>query len=322
MKIALTPMEKFRAAGKFLDVQFNKRPLTVSIEVTKRCNARCDFCDYWKITDRDELTDYVDVVRRFDPLVVVFTGGEPLLRRDLVPLISSIRDLPGFRYLTVLTHGGFLTETKIRELVGAGVHQINISMNYPDTRQDKERGLPGLFERLEKTVPKMVKEGVNVFTFASMLMVDNMRDAEPLIRLAHSWGINIAFSGYNDMKNGNQGHFVAPEKMAEFKQVCARIKQLKRELGNVMTSDYFFDTLPTFYQEREFPGCQAGKIMIHISPKGMVQPCAELPAVGHYSDFLPGAYEGPNCGKCFDSCRAEPQAPLTLRRVAELTGLV
>ena len=322
MKIALTPMQKLRAAGKFLDVQFNQRPLTVSIEVTKRCNARCDFCDYWKITDRDELTDYVDVVRRFDPLVVVFTGGEPLLRRDLVPLITSIRDLPGFRYLTVLTHGGFLTESKIRELVGAGVHQINISMNYPDTRQDKERGLPGLFERLEKTVPKMVKEGVNVFTFASMLMVDNMHDAEPLIRLAHSWGINIAFSGYNDMKNGNQGHFVSPEKMAEFKKICERIKQLKRELGNVMTSDYFFDTLPTFYEKREIPGCNAGKIMIHVTPKGEVQPCAELPPVAHYSEFVPATYAGPNCGKCFDSCRAEPQAPLTMRRLAELTGLV
>jgi MoaA/NifB/PqqE/SkfB family radical SAM enzyme len=103
MKIALTPLEKLRAAGKFLDVTFNKRPLSVSIEVTKRCNARCDFCDYWKITDRDEMTDFTDVVRRFDPLVVVFTGGEPMLRRDLVPMVKQIKDLPGFRYLTVLT---------------------------------------------------------------------------------------------------------------------------------------------------------------------------------------------------------------------------
>jgi MoaA/NifB/PqqE/SkfB family radical SAM enzyme len=153
-------------------------------------------------------------------------------------------------------------------------------------------------------------------------MVDNMHDAEPLIRLAHSWGINIAFSGYNDLKNGNQGHFVSPEKMAEFKKVCARIIQLKRELKNVMTSDYFFETLPEFYEKREIHGCQAGKIMIHVSPKGMVQPCAELPAVAHYSEFVPGAYDGPNCSKCFDACRAEPQAPLTMRRIGELTGLI
>ena len=113
MKIALSPLQKVRAAGKFLDVTFNKRPLTVSIEVTKRCNARCDFCDYWKITDRDEMTDFTDVVRRFDPLVVVFTGGEPMLRRDLVSMVRSIKELPGFRYVTLLTHGGFLSEGKI-----------------------------------------------------------------------------------------------------------------------------------------------------------------------------------------------------------------
>ena len=322
MKIALSPLEKLRAAGKFLDVTFNKRPLTVSIEVTKRCNARCDFCDYWKITDRDEMTDFTDVVRRFDPLVVVFTGGEPMLRRDLVPLVTKIKSLPGFRYITVLTHGGFLTEPKIRELVAAGVNQINISMNYPDARQDNERGIPGLFERLEQTIPRMVADGMNVFTFASMLMVDNMHDAEPLIRLAHRWGINIAFSGYNDLKNGNQKHFVSTEKMSEFKAVCRRIVQLKRDLGNVLTSDYFFETLPVFYERREISGCRAGQVMIHVTPKGMVQPCAELPAVAHYSEFLPGAYKGPNCGACFDACRSEVEAPVTLRRIGEMTGLL
>jgi MoaA/NifB/PqqE/SkfB family radical SAM enzyme len=322
MKLAMSPMDKVRAAGKFLDVKLNKRPLTVSLEVTKRCNARCDFCDYWKITDRDEMTDFTDVVRHFDPLVVVFTGGEPMLRRDLVPIVKSIKDIPGFRYLTLLTHGGFLSEKKIRDLVDAGINQINISMNYPDARQDKERGLPGLFAKLEGTVPRMVKEGMNCFAFASMLMVDNMHDAEPLIRLAHAWGINIAFSGYNDMKNGNQTHFVDEGKIAEFRRVCTRIKELKRELKNVMTSDYFFDTLPDFYMKRELGGCQAGKIMVHVSPQGQVQPCAELPAVGHYKDFIAKEYPGPNCGKCFDACRAEPQAPLTLRRLSELAGMV
>ncbi len=322
MKISLTPWEKVRATGKFIDVRVNRRPVTVSLEVTKRCNARCDFCDYWKITDRDEMTDFTEVVKRFDPLIVVFTGGEPMLRRDLVPIVQSIKQLPGFRYLTLLTHGGFLSEQKIVELVAAGINQINISMNYPDQRQDKERGIPGLFEKLERTVPKLVKEGYNVFTFASILMLDNMHDAEPLIRLAHSWGINIAFSGYNDMKNGNQAHFVTEEKMQEFKSVCARIMQLKRELNNVITSDYFFQTLPEFYQKRDLPGCKAGKVMIHVSPKGMVQPCAELPAVSHYREFVPKDYPGPNCGKCFDACRSEPQAPLTLRRLGELAGLL
>jgi MoaA/NifB/PqqE/SkfB family radical SAM enzyme len=322
MKLAMSRMDKVRAARQFLSVKLNRRPLTVSLEVTTRCNARCDFCDYWKTKDRDEMTDFTDVVRRFDPLVVVFTGGEPMLRRDLVKIVSSIKALPGYRYLTLLTHGGFLSEKKVAELVAAGISQISISMNYPDERQDRERGIPGLFRRLETTVPKMAKQGYDCFTFGAMLMADNMHDAEPLIRLAHAWGIKIAFSGYNDMKNGNQAHFVAPEKMAEFRRVCARIKELKRELGNVMTSDYAFDMLPSFYERRSLPGCQAGKIMVHVTPKGMIRPCAELPEVAHYTEFSPRDYPGPSCGKCFDACRAEPEAPLTLRRLSELVGMI
>src|SRR3954453_20313312 len=110
MKIALTPLQKVRAAGKFLDVTFNKRPLTVSIEVTKRCNARCDFCDYWKITDRDEMTAFTNFVRRFHPRVGVFTGGEPMIRRDLTSMVLTIKELPGFRYITLLLGYRFLSE--------------------------------------------------------------------------------------------------------------------------------------------------------------------------------------------------------------------
>jgi MoaA/NifB/PqqE/SkfB family radical SAM enzyme len=321
MKIALTPREKIRGVAKFIGVKLKQRPLSVSIEVTKRCNARCDFCDYWKITDKDELTDFTDVVRRFDPLVVVITGGEPMLRRDLAPIVTSLKRLPGFRYITVLTHGGFLSEARIVELVAAGVNQINVSMNYPDERQDKERGIPGLFRRLEQTIPRMAAEGCRVFNLSAMLMLDNMYDAEGLIRLGHKWGVNVAFSGYNDMKNGNGTHFVPKERLDELRAVCRRIIELKRELKNVLTADYFFETLADFYEVRDLPGCTAGQSMIHVSPQGMVQPCAELPAVEHYSTFVPKAYRGAGCGRCWDSCRVEPQAPITVRRVGELTGL-
>ncbi len=322
MRIALSPLDKLRAAGKFLDVKINRRPLTLSIEVTLRCNARCDFCDCWKTRDPIDKIDFVGVVRQLDPLIVVITGGEPMLRRDLVSLIKRIKDLPGFRYITLLTHGGLLTEDKIKDLVAAGTNQINISMNFPDARQDCERGLPGLFERIERIVPKMVSEGYNVFSLATMLMADNMHEAEALIRLAHGWGINIAFSGYNDVKNGNRSHFVSAEQVDELEAVCRKIVALKRELRNVMTSDYFFETLPRFYEKRSLAGCRAGKIMVHVSPQGMVKPCAELGPIAHYSEFEARAYNGPNCGACFDACRSEVEAPLTLRRIGELTGVL
>lgn len=322
MRIALSPSEKLRAAFKAAAVKLTRRPVTVSIEVTRRCNARCDFCDYWKSRGADgELPEFTEVVRRFDPLVVVFTGGEPLLRRDLPAIAGAIKLLPGFRYLSVLTNGSLLSEKRVRELVGVGVNQIAVSLNYPDARQDAERGIPGLFARLEALLPRLAREGCEVFNLASILMLDNLGEAEALCRLAERWGVKIAFSAYNDLKNGNRAHLVSEARLDELRRVCERLKQLKRSLGNVMTSDYFFDTLPEFYRRGELPGCPAGKAMIHVSPDGMVRPCAELPPIGHYREFDPRRYEGTGCGGCFDSCRAEPQAPLTLQRLGELLGL-
>ena len=322
MKLHLSHNDKLRGIAKFLDGKINRRPLTVSIEVTKRCNARCDFCDYWKIKDRDELTDFTDVVRRFDPLVVVLTGGEPMLRRDLAEIVRQVKTVPGFRYVTLLTHGGFLSEAKVREVFAAGCNQINVSMNYPDERQDTERGIPGLFHRISEIVPRMARENLGIFNLSAMLMKDNMHDAERLIRLAHSWGVNVAFSGYNDLKNGNSGHIPGPEHLDELRAVCKRIIAVKRELRNVLTSDYFFQTLPDFYAKRDIGGCRAGQIMLHVGPGGMVQPCAELPAITHYSEFSARDFPGTGCGKCYDACRVEPEAPVTLRRAAEFIGLL
>jgi MoaA/NifB/PqqE/SkfB family radical SAM enzyme len=320
MQIALSWMDKLRGAAKFVDVNVHRRPLTVSIEVTKRCNARCDFCEFWHTEDRDEMTDFRDVVRRFEPLVVVLTGGEPLLRRDLIKLVREIRGMPGFRYITLLTNGGLLSEKKVSALVEAGVNQINVSLNYPDERQDQERGIPGLFAKIERVVRET--RGSGVLSLSTILMADTMRDAEALVRLAHGWGTNIAFSGYHDLKSSSSPHFVSEADLPELRAVCDRLKRLKRELGNLLTSDYFFDTLPDFYLRRHLPGCNAGKNMIHVSPKGMVQPCSELPAICHYTEFDAARYAGTGCGACFDSCRAEPEAPLTVRRVGELLGLV
>jgi hypothetical protein len=67
--------------------------------------------------------------------------------------------------------------------------------------------------------------------------------------------------------------------------------------------------------------CKTGKMMIRLRPKEMVLPCAEL-AAARYSEFTSNGYNGPDRGARFDACRFEPQAPITLRRTGELTGIL
>ena len=71
---------------KYAWLTARRRPVLVHFEVTERCNARCGFCDYWKTpagAKANETASFVEAARFFNPMLVTFTGGEPLLRRDL-----------------------------------------------------------------------------------------------------------------------------------------------------------------------------------------------------------------------------------------------
>src|SRR3954465_4685011 len=92
-----------------------KRPVLVHFEVTLRCNAKCGFCDYWK-TPADarahELKSFEDAARHFNPMLVPFTGGEPLLRRDLEEIVAAVDGAVRLKYTTLITHRRILTPAR------------------------------------------------------------------------------------------------------------------------------------------------------------------------------------------------------------------
>ena len=133
--------------AKYLWYVARKRPVLVHFEVTERCNAHCGFCDYWKTpasARQYELDSFADAARFFNPMLVTWTGGEPLLRRDLETLVAPVDRVPGLKYTTLITHGGMLTPERAVSLWDAGIHQFNISLDYLDGRHDVARGIPGL----------------------------------------------------------------------------------------------------------------------------------------------------------------------------------
>lgn len=117
-------------AAKYAWLTLRHRPILVHFEVTMRCNARCDFCDYWK-TDPSararESKSFADAARFFSPIMITFTGGEPLLRRDLEEIVAGVARAVRLRYIAVITHGGMLTVERARSLWDAGLNQFNIA---------------------------------------------------------------------------------------------------------------------------------------------------------------------------------------------------
>jgi len=315
----LRPTERVRAVAKYARQRLNQGLLSLTFEVTKRCNARCDFCDHWREPKQPEGVDFVDVVQRLDPLAVIFCGGEPLLRRDIVETVREVARVPGWRYHVLITNGWLLTPELGLELHRAGLHQINVSLNWPDDRQSEERRLKGLFGRIERTVPALTRQGVEV-NLNTMIMRDNLDEVPRIARLATEWGAKVTYTLYSEYCNGNESHQIPAADASRLARVIDELIALKDRHRHITNNKYYLRECVEFIAGKRIPGCLAGQKMVHITPQGMVKPCADLEPICHYTEFDHRSFSGVGCDICWMACRGEVQAPVNLERLREVVG--
>jgi MoaA/NifB/PqqE/SkfB family radical SAM enzyme len=310
---------RLKALGSIFENRILDNPLNITLELTRRCNAKCDYCNHWKEQRQteQEIVDFVAIVNRFNPFSVTICGGEPFMRKDALDVIRAVKNVPGWRYVSIITNGWFLSEDRAQKLLDTGIDQINISLNWPDVRQDDDRKLPGLFKKISHIVPWLTKKGANV-QMNSIIMNDNLDDVVPIAHLAHSWGASVMYTLYSELPAANHGHLFPPERQGRLFEVLKELEECRRVLRNIGNTQWYFDMIPTYVSGTEIKGCTAGKKTLHVSPGGMVRPCAELPPVSHYSVYDHRAAEPVSCTKCFQACRGEVQAPINLRRLVEV----
>jgi MoaA/NifB/PqqE/SkfB family radical SAM enzyme len=306
--------------AKYAWLTVRRMPVLVHFEVTMRCNARCGFCDYWKTNPSaraEELKDYSDAARFFNPMLVTFTGGEPLLRGDLETLVSTVSDAVQLKYIIMLTHGGMLSRERAKSLWAAGVNQFNISLDYLDERHDEARGIPGLAAKIFGAVSAMREEGIDGVRFNTVIKNDNLDQIMPIVQRAAELGCGVNFSTYTDAKNGNRDHLLATQDMAQVDTLVRDLLAYKRKRRGVITnSDYYLEQLPRYVRGEMTEPCQSGIRTIHVNPGGHVKRCPDFPTDFHWRDFK--RYEPIACNACYYACRGEAQAPLRLSRVADV----
>lgn len=141
------------------------RPLTsMRISITQRCNLDCIYCHREGVTERsgvemapEEIERIVGLCAGFGVRKVKITGGEPLLRSDVVQVVESIAGVDGVRDVSMTTNAMLLKE-RAEELRKAGLDRINISL---DTLK------PEVFSRITRggelsRVVRGIEEAVNV----------------------------------------------------------------------------------------------------------------------------------------------------------------
>jgi Predicted Fe-S oxidoreductases len=149
-----------------LQFSADKKPVVVW-NMTKRCNLKCVHC-YAKAVDPDGVDDIstdqaktmIDDLAAYGAPVMLFSGGEPLVRQDLVELASHATS-KGMRAV-ISTNGTLITKEKARELKSVGLSYVGISLDGGEEIHDKFRKVPGSFKKALEGVANCQAEGLKV----------------------------------------------------------------------------------------------------------------------------------------------------------------
>lgn len=155
-----------RLPSHLLQFSKDKRPVVVW-NITRRCNLKCVHC-YAQAKDQsyaDELTtsegkELLDDLAQFGAPVVLFSGGEPTVRKDL-PELAAYAVEKGMRAV-ISTNGTLITKELARTLKEIGLSYVGVSLDGMRAVNDKFRGVDGAFDAALKGIQNCQNVGIKV----------------------------------------------------------------------------------------------------------------------------------------------------------------
>ena len=286
------------------------KPLCVSFEVTYQCNARCGHCHLGGTFDEERASPerFGELCRELAPVVAQISGGEPLLRADLMEIIKAIKGSGGSAMTVLTTNAGLLTVEKYRELKRAGINEFSISLDYPDERHDTYRTLPGLFKRIDGILRDLKDEPDKGITLACVVQSRNFRDIMKLAEFAQGHGVKLSLSTYTWLRTNDRSLMVQPEDLDELRGILDQVVAFKKEHGTVFTAASVFDRMIRFFRDGGIPGCKAGWRFMVVNPAGTLSPCGLI--LGDYkdqADLIQRFSKTNTCEACNTSIRANTE---------------
>jgi MoaA/NifB/PqqE/SkfB family radical SAM enzyme len=290
-----------------------RRPWCASFELTHNCNARCHHCHRGEIVAEKLATTQklLEVCRELRPLVAIMSGGEPLLRGDLLEIVRTLKAGCAPLRVFVNTNGALLTRARFFELVEAGVDEVLISLDYPDARHDTFRAIPGLFERVRNLLLGLEPRDRHRVVLTTVLQSDNFRGAPAIARLSLEWGVNVNFSAYTSLRTNDRELTIAGPDVTALREVVEGLIAFKQAHGNVLTSDWVMRGMVRFFESGGSLGrCRAGERMVVVNPDGTLSPCGLLVRDYATHEELKREFTAKNtCSSCYTSTRGNSERP-------------
>ncbi|MBX6369936.1 MAG: heme d1 biosynthesis radical SAM protein NirJ [Rhodospirillales bacterium] len=180
--------------------------------LVRRCNLACKHCysisgdvDFPGELATDEIFRVMDDLRAFGVPVLILSGGEPLMRRDIFEISRRAKDM-GF-YVGLSTNGTLIDESNIARIAAAGYDYVGISLDGIGATHDRFRRKEGAFAASLRGIRLCRAHGIKVgirFT----LTRDNAEELPSLLALLETDGIEkfyLSHLNYAGRGNKNRG---------------------------------------------------------------------------------------------------------------------
>ena len=312
--------ELTREAG-FARSLIAKRPYDVFLQVTNRCNMKCTFCEFpaKAVTPQEELSleEVRGLARQLSEIgtfIISIEGGEPFVRHDLADIVRAFSP----DHIPVLyTNGWYVTPEKAKELFGAGMAQVGVSIDFPDARHDAKRLLPGAFERAARAVEMFrdaAPHGGRQVHVMTVLMKDNEDDVERLLQWSAERKVGHVFTLLSD-----QGSHRGKSERLPSAGIGAKLAELWDRHPNWRFFREYLERMDDFLGKKDLPRCRAGMQTFNIDHVGNVAPCIEKidRPVGNlrrerlevlHRRMAEDRKEIDGCQDCWTACRGFSQA--------------
>jgi MoaA/NifB/PqqE/SkfB family radical SAM enzyme len=264
--------------------------------LNERCNLRCQACHYWRLREYQSelpaeqwIAVLSDLKRFLGTYHVNFSGGEPLLRKDLFEILGFCRDSGIYAGLT--TSGAILRDRQARQLAEARLFNLNISLDGASAAtHDAQRGVRGAFAKAMRAIALVREHAANSGSHVPILLKPtvtrlNVAEMPALVSLARSMGCSVLLQPVSDWGTPETPKLWI-EDLANLRAVIAELVALQRTGYPILnTREQLEDWVRHFKRlpkvENGSVLCSVGLDTLIVQPNGDVHNCDRWVALGN-----------------------------------------
>lgn len=304
--ILIIPRMGYRYMGIYLSRLMHKPlagPLHGSIIITYRCNLKCSMCELWKrpkeYNDKgkkelttEELKKVIDDFKAIGTTGIGFTGGEPILRKDMTELIRYTKKKG---MITHMSSNGYMINEKIAsEIINSGLDAIGFSLDGATAKtHDSIRGVQGSYDKVINAITtfnKLNKDRKKKIIIVVVIVIStlNLHEIKEMVSLLKRSGVDkISFIPFHDIGKLADGtatmnkHQIKPEEMKQLDSVIDFLVETKKKELIIDSSENFLRLFKHCFRNKPLPiPCYAGYATFSIDGYGDMYPCFPMMEIG------------------------------------------